>query len=216
MDIRKIQSAHLILRWSFKIMNIKQVGMIGLGIAIALIAIPTLSNSFNASQSVQRYANIARVDQNNATVSMGNHQTLEAEDSEEIDQAEETIQSGRSQEPTMIASSYSVQESSVSLGASELKAPYVLRIRPRGGATYLQGTVKLNGRTLKSFNKNVTEINLSPYLRKGYQKVQIIGSYRPSHASVEIAFEGPSTEMTQETGGNGIVNQMIVVEVQDD
>jgi hypothetical protein len=162
-----------------------------LGGVVALCAAPIISNT---SHSPQFNANVARVDRDDAVIHTSDIQNKN--------------------HAQRMAESYSVQESSLDLDLADLRDPYTLTVRPSAEMLQLKGTIELNGKTLKTLGKGVIQINLSPYLRKGRQKLQVMGSYRPVGASVEIALEGPSAETTQQVGGNGIVNQIILIDVK--
>jgi hypothetical protein len=187
--------------------DLKQWSIFGGTIALGL-AQPLVSN---ASHSVQLKSNSTHVTQSDVIIS----QSKSLQDRERAPQASspgsfsEHIPHGTNR----IARSYSVQKTSFGLERKDLRDPYTLTVRPLGGATQLKGTIKLNGRPLKVLGKGGSKLNLSPYLRKGVQRLEIVGSYRPASASVEIAIEGPAAETIQEMGGNGIINQVIQIDV---
>jgi hypothetical protein len=186
-------------------MSLKLLAILG-GVA-ALCTAPLISN---ISHSVVFNSNTTRVNQNDAVREITRFQDMEDGDSSSSPIDIPRYNHNRSEQ---IAESYSVQESSFDLELANLRDPYTLTVRPTGGATQLKGTIKLNGKVLKTLGKGVVKFNLSPYLRKGRQKLEIFGSYRPMGASVQIALEGPSAETTQEVSGNGTINQIIVIDV---
>jgi hypothetical protein len=200
-------------------MSLKRLAIFG-GV-VALCAAPVISNT---SHSVQTHSNVARVDRDRAVVHTTNVQDTEdrAQDREWGDRLAPSDRPSslrdlfhRAQDRAeRMAGSYSVQESSLDLDLVDLREPYTLTVRPSAATLQLQGTIELNGKTLKTLGKGVSTINLSPYLRKGRQKLQVIGRYRPVGTSVEIALEGPSAETTQEVGGSGIINQIILIDVK--
>lgn len=198
-----------------------------LGGVVALCTAPVLSNT---SFSAQTNSNVAHVDRAAAVIYTTTVQETKDQDMESggrfalfqtLSQSDRP--SGlrglfrRSQNLTeRIAGSYSVQESSSSLDLdlADLRDPYTLTVRPSADVMQLKGTIKLNGKPLKTLGKGVVKINLSPYLRKGHHKLQVVGSYRPVGASVEIALEGSSAETSQEVGGSGMINQTILIDVE--
>jgi hypothetical protein len=131
-----------------------------------------------------------------------------------VNQEMENRESGDRNRADRMAASYSVQESSLELDLADLRDPHTLTVRPSAETIQLQGTITLNGKTLKPLSNGVLQLNLSPYLRQGRQTLQVIGRYRPVEASVEIVLEGPSAEIAQTVGGNGIVNQKIAIDVK--
>jgi hypothetical protein len=198
-----------------------------LGGVVALCTAPVISNT---SHSVQTNSNVARVDRDAATIHSTTVQETNDQDMEGGDRFASSQTLSQSDRPSglrnllhrsqnlteRIGGSYSVQESSSSLNLdlADLRDPYTLTVRPSADAVQLKGTIKLNGKPLKILGKGVVKINLSPYLRKGRHKLQVVGSYRPVGASVEIALEGPSAETSQEVGGSGTINQTILIDVK--
>ena len=180
---------------------------------VALCAAPMISNT---SHSVQINTNSARVARNNAVIETTNRQDgIENRDRPSLRDRTRRLQPRTEPtQPETIATSYSVQETSLDLDIADLRDPYTLTVRPSGGAIELKGTIKLNGKTLKTLSKGTLKLNLSPYLRRGRQKLEIFGTYRPVGASVEIALEGPSAETSQEVGGSGTINQIILINVK--
>jgi hypothetical protein len=178
--------------------------------AIALGIGPVISCS-----PVQRHStriNTSRLTQDHGSTVQRNYAESRDETSQMTDLDADQPQTSL----TRMASSRStsVQQSSITLDREDLQDAYTLSIRPSRDATQLIGTIKLNGKTLKALKAGKTQINLSPYLSKGRHKLEITGRYRPLDASVEISLEGPGNETTQEVGGSGIVNQIILINVQ--
>jgi hypothetical protein len=110
-------------------------------------------------------------------------------------------------------SSYSsgYQQSSLNLSANNLSQPHILRINTSG--TQLKGEIILNGKVVKRLNSNKVEVNLSPLLSVGEHKVEILGRYVPESSGISIEFSGPSTNVIQQTSGNGILNYVLDVSV---
>ncbi|WP_404790566.1 hypothetical protein [Altericista sp. CCNU0014] len=187
-------------------MSFKRLAILG-GV-VALCTAPILSHT---SASVQTNVNTARVDRDDVAIRTANAQETESGDRF---QSLRDLFRRDSDRGERVAQSYSVQESSFELEQADLRDPYTLTVRPSADARQVRGTIKLDGKPLKTLGKGVVKINLSPYLRKGRQKLQIAGSYRPVGASVEVTLEGPAAEIAQEMGGNGILNQTIAIDVK--
>jgi hypothetical protein len=107
----------------------------------------------------------------------------------------------------------STQKTTISLRARELNTPHILSISAVPGSTELRGEVELNGRRLLSLGNRGAEINLAPMLTQGQNTIKIRGSYYPPDASIKIEFFGEGTQINQQTSGNGILDQVISINV---
>ncbi|MDJ0658702.1 MAG: hypothetical protein QNJ42_04350 [Crocosphaera sp.] len=107
----------------------------------------------------------------------------------------------------------SIQSSSINLNASELNQPLWLEIKALNGAN-LQGHVKLNGQVIKTLQGHHNQVNLSNYLGRGNHEITVKGNYYPSRGSVMIELKGNETQITQQTSGNGLLNQQLNMEVR--
>ncbi len=122
--------------------------------------------------------------------------------------------SGFPQEINAISqSSRSIQSSSINLNISELNQPLFLKIQGLNGAN-IQGQVKLNGQVINTLQGTNTQVNLSNYLGLGNHQITIQGNYYPSQGSVLIELKGNQTQVTQQTSGNGLLNQQLNMEVR--
>lgn len=105
------------------------------------------------------------------------------------------------------------QETAISLEADQLRHPHFLCVSTAKTGTQLTGKIELDGKYIQSLN-NATKINLSPYLSLGKHKIDISAKYSPTGDSVQIEFIGPNTQVSQQTGGSGYLNQRLIIEVQ--
>lgn len=119
----------------------------------------------------------------------------------------------RRQAVPLTAGSYSLQQTSVNLRTKDLRQPCLLTIEPASASTKLTGMIKLNGKRLLTLNGKRTELNLAKFLKKGKNKVEVVGSYSPRNADVEISFDSPSGEVVQAVGGSGKINQVITLNI---
>jgi hypothetical protein len=106
----------------------------------------------------------------------------------------------------------SFQRSTLSLQSANLNQPHILKINSTG--TQLQGQIKINGKVVKELDNNQSEINLSPYLSTGQQKVEISANYTPLSAAVNVEVNGSGTNISQQTGGNGSLNYKLDLTIQ--
>ncbi len=120
------------------------------------------------------------------------------------------------------SSSQSVNQSSsssqsgvleINLDSANLGQPYILSISATSG-TQLTGQITINGTVVKDLKDNSVEIDVSPLLSKGTQTIKITGNYQSLESSVEIKLSGPGIEVSQQTSGNGIIDQTLIVNVQ--
>jgi hypothetical protein len=107
----------------------------------------------------------------------------------------------------------SMQMSTISLQKEGLKTPCLLSIIPSSTITNLQGQVSLNGKIIDQLDTTGNTLDLSSQLKRGSNRLIITGKYFPSDSTISIHLKGLNTEIHQQTGGNGLLNQMLVIEV---
>jgi hypothetical protein len=107
----------------------------------------------------------------------------------------------------------SMQMSTISLQQQGLKTPCLLSILPSSAITNLQGKVLLNGKIIDRLNTTEKNLDLSSQLKRGSNRLIITGKYFPMDSTVSIHLQGLNTKVNQQTGGNGLLNQMLVIEV---
>ena len=109
-------------------------------------------------------------------------------------------------------SSLQHQQTAITINGANLKAPHFLSITT-AGSTQLVGEIAVNGVVVKNINNNQASVNLSPLLSTGINSVEISGNYKPARDSVRIQFSGPGTKVTQQTSGNGILRETLIIAV---
>ena len=109
--------------------------------------------------------------------------------------------------------SFQEQKVTININSSNLERPHVLNISSNR-ASQLTGEVTVNGVVVKKFNEEQNSIDLSPYLSKGRKTVRISGSYKPVQSSVQIGFSGPGVQVSQQTSGEGVLRQTLILNVQ--
>jgi hypothetical protein len=107
----------------------------------------------------------------------------------------------------------SMQMSTISLQKEGLKTPCLLSIFPSSDITNLQGQVSLNGKIINRLNTTEKNLDLSSQLKRGSNRLIITGKYFPLDSTISIHLKGLNTEVNQQTGGNGLLNQMLVIQV---
>ena len=101
----------------------------------------------------------------------------------------------------------------INLDSANLGQPYILSVSATSG-TQLTGQITINGTVVKDLKDSSVELDVSPLLPKGTQTIKITGNYQPVESSVEIKLSGPGIEVSQQTSGNGIIDQTLIVNVQ--
>jgi hypothetical protein len=101
---------------------------------------------------------------------------------------------------------------SVSLDARNLSQPHILRIETSGHE--LAGHIILNGKVIKEMKGKYVEINLSPFLSSGLQKLEISANYFPVDSFVSLELDAPSTHVSQQSNSNGKLNASLNITVR--
>ncbi len=109
--------------------------------------------------------------------------------------------------------SYQQQTTGISVNSNALNSPHILSIKTTDN-TQMDGEVTVNGVVIKKLQGSQTSFNLSPYLEKETNNVEISGTYKPASSEVKIEFSGPNTNVTQQMSGNGRLNQTLVITVR--
>jgi len=150
--------------------------------------------------SATAFAQSSQVSKNETFVGSGNNRVTIMNSSSSYSNRQQT-------------SSSQQQKTAINLSSANLRAPHTLSVSTPAN-TRLVGQITVNGVVVKNFNSHQTAINLSPYLSKGTKTVQISGNYKPASSSVRIEFFSPGTKVSQQTGGNGIVRQTLIITVR--
>ncbi len=109
--------------------------------------------------------------------------------------------------------SYHQQTTGISVNSNALKSPHILSIKTTGN-TQIDAEVSVDGVVIKKLQGSQTSYNLSPYLEKETNKVEISGTYKPASSEVKIEFSGLNSNVTQQMSGNGRLNQTLVITVR--
>lgn len=104
------------------------------------------------------------------------------------------------------------QTTEINLDASNLRTAHVLMVNAPQVAQ-LDGTILIDGRVIQKFGKQGVSINITPYLSRGKHTIEISGRYVPAQSSVRVQFVGSGTQVSQQTGGNGVLKQTLVINV---
>ena len=114
-------------------------------------------------------------------------------------------------EELLIEQQVSYQENTISLNSNELQQPLYLEITaPKN--TKLVGKILLEDKAIANLRNNLT-INLSSSLKSGKNTISITGNYEPESNSVSVKLQGKNTQSTTSTGGSGILQQKLIINV---
>ena len=114
-------------------------------------------------------------------------------------------------EGLLIDQQVSYQENTISLNSDELQQPLYLKITAAKN-TKLFGKILLEDKAIANLKDNLT-INLSGLLKPGKNIISITGNYEPKSNSVSVKLQGENTQSTTSTGGNGILQQKLIINV---
>jgi type II secretory pathway pseudopilin PulG len=98
------------------------------------------------------------------------------------------------------------------IDAASLKRPYWLSIKTTN-STLMKGKITLNGKVIYSLTQSKTRFDLAPYLKVGKNTIIISGNYYPVNASVMIELINKDSHIKQQTSGNSLLNQILIIEV---
>lgn len=104
------------------------------------------------------------------------------------------------------------QTTEINLEASNLKAAHILMVNAPTAAQ-LDGEIAIDGRVIQQFGTQGVSINVTPYLSRGKHTIEISGRYVPAQSSVQVQFVGSGSQVSQQTGGNGVLKQTLVIHV---
>lgn len=126
---------------------------------------------------------------------------------------QQTSNQGDSVQQTSVQSSSQNSEIVISVDSANTRQPHILKINPPRDI-HLIGEITINDKVVKEFKNEGAILNLSRFLSLGRQTIKISGNYKPVASSIKIEFSGPGTQVSQQTGGSGKLNQTLIVNVQ--
>jgi hypothetical protein len=116
------------------------------------------------------------------------------------------------QNSNSISGSSSYQKTALSVKAENLKQPHVLIINSNGSK--LQGEIVMNNKVIQKFDDNKLEVNLSPYLSRGEQVLEVRGKYEPASSTVNLELNSPENNTIQQSSGTGKLDYQLALNVQ--
>jgi hypothetical protein len=173
---------------------------IPVGLVISLITL--LNNNSYSQQTSQVKTTISSTQSSQASVNKSYKQNTD-DDFEDDNDNDSNIMSSENTD---------INRSNVTINTVDRKQPHVLKINSSNAK--LQGEIKINGKVVKRLNRNQSEINLTPYLSRGRQKIEISGRYIPATASVSIEMKSEGSNVSQQTSGSGILNYILDLDVE--
>lgn len=108
------------------------------------------------------------------------------------------------------------QEDYINITIADLKKTNNLSISKTNNLNQgsITGQISINGKKIRDLAGNQTNLNLSPHLKKGENKIEVRGQYSPSNSAIKIAFSGGSTSISQVTSGAGKINYNLIIDVE--
>jgi len=107
----------------------------------------------------------------------------------------------------------SKQETIITFSLDELKQDCFLKIIA-DKSVKLRGDIKINGKLIQKITNYQTQIPICQLLQKGKNIVEISGSYTPNTSSIKVEFTGSNTETSQESSGNGYIQNTLIIYVE--
>lgn len=101
----------------------------------------------------------------------------------------------------------------INVDSANTRQSHILRITTLRDI-HLIGEITINDKVVKEFKNEGAILDLSRFLSLGRQTIKISGNYKPVASSIRIEFSGPGTQVSQQTGGSGKLNQTLLVNVQ--
>lgn len=102
--------------------------------------------------------------------------------------------------------------STISIEHKNLRQPQILKINASNAR--LNGHITINQNRIIKLGNKQESINLSPYLFRGKNTIEISGSYSPQNSRINIEFSGTGNQVTQQTGGSGILKHTLIINVR--
>lgn len=102
--------------------------------------------------------------------------------------------------------------STISIDRANLSQPQMLKLDASNAR--LNGHITINkNRTIKLAEKQKS-INISPYLFRGENIVEISGTYYPQNSLITIEFSGSGNQVIQQSSGSGILKHTLIINVR--
>ncbi len=101
---------------------------------------------------------------------------------------------------------------SVSLNTINLSQPHILKIKTSGHD--LAGNIILNNKVIQEIKGRYAEINLSPFLSSGQQKLEISANCSPVDSVISLELDAPNTHVSQQSNSNGKLNASLNITVR--
>ncbi|AFZ02510.1 hypothetical protein [Calothrix sp. PCC 6303] len=116
------------------------------------------------------------------------------------------------QNSNSISGSNSSQKTAITIKAENMNQPHVLVINSNGSK--LEGEIIMNSKVIQKFDNNNLEVNLSPYLSKGQQILEVRGKYEPASSIVNLELNSSGNNTIQQSSGTGKLDYQVALNVQ--
>ncbi len=123
---------------------------------------------------------------------------------ERLNLLSQSTYSGRS---PRVTESQTQETTGITVDSDEL----ALEVRGDRG-TYIRAEITIDGRVVETIRGNYTAIDLSSYLKRGKNEIEITGSYTPAKSTIYVELTGDQNTVMQETSGTGRINQTLILD----
>jgi hypothetical protein len=110
-----------------------------------------------------------------------------------------------------------VQSTTISVDRADLTQPHILRVQGSADDSPIRMKrveVKVNGKVTRSIVNKSLELNLAPLLKVGRYEIEISGTSPRPDDTISVSFTGKNTNVTQQSSGTGVINQILVINVR--
>jgi hypothetical protein len=129
-----------------------------------------------------------------------------------VDNSTPSFNSFANQKTRSLFDSSSLQKTAISVKKENLGQPHILKINSSGSK--FKGEIVMNNLVIQEIDSNKLEINLSPYLSRGEQILQVRGKYEPPASTVDLELSSPENNTIQQSSGTGKLDYQLTFNVQ--
>ncbi len=112
---------------------------------------------------------------------------------------------------SQVSTSSQRQTNTVTVARADLSEPHLLTIET---SAELSGDIIINGDHVAELTKDITQLDIAPYLtERNTTAIAIKGAYFPHSAGVRLQFDSPSLAISQQMSGVGRIDYQLNLEV---
>lgn len=112
---------------------------------------------------------------------------------------------------TQVSTSSQQQTNTVTIARTDLNKTHILTIQTSAD---LSGEIVINGDRVAKLAAHTTKLDVAPYLRaQSATKITVTGSYFPRNAAIELQFDGPNVDISQQSSGVELLDYQLNLKV---